>query len=100
MITASEPVGAGPASPSTVTMAPSGQVCTTSPTWRDVEAEDGPVPYRTASPGSGLAVGGSTCPWAAAQSQMVPVKGYEGMGMPACCHTQVANSAHHASQGP
>ena len=31
---------------------------------------------------------------------MLPVNGYEGMGTPARCHTQVANRAHHSSHGP
>src|SRR5580658_2593175 len=31
---------------------------------------------------------------------MSPVKAYWGMGIPACCQTQVADNAHHSSQGP
>ena len=31
---------------------------------------------------------------------MLPVKGKDGMGTPACSHTHVANSEHHSSHGP
>ena len=31
---------------------------------------------------------------------MLPVNGKDGMGTPACSHTQVANRAHHSSHGP
>ncbi len=44
MMTARLPVAAGPASPSTVTMAPSGQTWATRPTWTDVDVDHGPVP--------------------------------------------------------
>src|SRR5665213_1245784 len=99
-MTARLPTGAGPASPSTVTMAPSGHTCMTRPTCSDVSVDHGPVPYRTASPGDGAAHGGSTPVLAWAQVYMYPVKAYDGTGTPACCHTHVANSEHHASHGP
>lgn len=60
----------------------------------------GPVPYKMASPGAERAAGESSRLWAAAHEKMLPVKGSEGMGMPACPQTQVANSEHHASHGP
>ena len=100
MTTAKLPVGAGPASPSTVTTAPSGQTCTTRPTWSEEAVDHGPVPYSTASPTDGVAHAGSTPVLAWAQVKISPVKAYDGMGTPACSHTQVANSEHHSSHGP
>ncbi len=54
MTTAFLPRGSGPASPSMVKMAPSGQTWATIPIWTEVAVDEGPVPKSTASPGSGV----------------------------------------------
>ena len=101
MMTFSCPVGAGPASPSTVTTAPSGHTSTTIPVWTEVAVLWGPVPYSTASPGAGRtlcredpAVGGGP------RVDVAGERAWRAPGSRRCAHTHVTKRAHHASQGP
>src|ERR1700685_265934 len=98
--TLSWPVWPGPASPSTVTTSPSGPPSATTPTWTAVSTFCGPVPYRIASPGLGTAAGDKSRPRFAPQLEMLPTNGYLGIPTPAVSQVQVANRAHHCSQGP